>query len=99
GETVATGEMEPGALPGIIRAMVGRDIKEAYPRVEHSIGETVLEVRELAGKKKPRGVNFSVRRGEILGVAGLVGAGRTESLRVLFGLDKTEGGEVLKEGR
>ena len=99
GETVASGAMEAGALPGIIRAMVGRDIKEAYPRVEHAIGEPVLEVRKLAGKKKPRGVNFTVRRGEILGVAGLVGAGRTESLRVLFGLDKAESGDVLKEGK
>lgn len=99
GETVGTGEMKADALPEIIRMMVGRDIKEAYPRVAHEIGEPLLEVRGLAGKKKPRSVDFTVRRGEILGVAGLVGAGRTESLRVLFGLDPECGGEVKMRGR
>src|SRR2546421_3201539 len=82
GETVGTGEMKPGALPGIIRQMVGRDIKDVYPRVPHSIGEPVLEVRGLRGVKKPKSVDLTLRRGEILGVAGLVGAGRTEALRV-----------------
>jgi ribose transport system ATP-binding protein len=94
GETVATGEMKSGALPEIIRAMVGRDIKDVYPRVTHSMGEPILEVSNLAGRKKPRSVDFTVRRGEILGVAGLVGAGRTESLRVLFGLDPETDGQV-----
>lgn len=99
GETVGSGEMKAEALPEIIRMMVGRDIKAAYPRVAHSISEPLLEVRGLAGKKKPRSVDFTVRRGEILGVAGLVGAGRTESLRVLFGLDPETGGEVKIAGR
>jgi ribose transport system ATP-binding protein len=87
GETVGAGEMKPGALPEIIRLMVGRDIKDVYPRVPHTIGEAILEVRGLRGVKKPKSVDLTVRRGEILGVAGLVGAGRTEALRVLFGLD------------
>lgn len=99
GETVGSGDMKAEALPEIIRMMVGRDIKAAYPRVAHSIAEPLLEVRGLAGKKKPRSVDFTVRRGEILGVAGLVGAGRTESLRVLFGLDPETGGEVKIAGR
>jgi ribose transport system ATP-binding protein len=94
GETVGSCEMKADVLPQIIRMMVGRDIKDAYPRVAHSMGETILEVRGLAGAKKPKCVDFSLRRGEILGVAGLVGAGRTESLRVLFGLDHAVGGEV-----
>jgi ribose transport system ATP-binding protein len=94
GETVGSGEMKPDALPQIIRQMVGRDIKDVYPRLPHSIGEPVLEVAGLRGKKKPRSVDFTLRRGEILGIAGLVGAGRTESLRVLFGLDRSAGGAV-----
>jgi ribose transport system ATP-binding protein len=99
GETITSGEMKADALPEIIRAMVGRDIKDVYPRVPHTIGEPLLEARGLAGKKKPRSVDFTVRRGEILGVAGLVGAGRTESLRVLFGLDPGTGGEVMIGGK
>jgi ribose transport system ATP-binding protein len=91
GETVGSGEMKPGALPEIIRLMVGRDIKDVYPRVPHTIGEPVLEVRGLSGIKKPKSVDFTVRRGEILGIAGLVGAGRTEALRALFGLDGGSG--------
>lgn len=94
GETVGAGEMLPAALPEIIRMMVGRDIKDVYPRVAHAIGEPVLELRALKGKKKPKSVDLTVRRGEIIGLAGLVGAGRTEALRVLFGLDPCEGGSV-----
>ena len=91
GETVGSGEMAPDALPQIIRMMVGRDMQDAYPRVAHKIGEPILEVRSLRGIKKPKSVDFLLRRGEILGIAGLVGAGRTEALRVLFGLDPGEG--------
>jgi len=99
GETVGTGAMSSSALPQIIRLMVGRDIKDAYPRVPHAMAEPILEVRGLAGKRKPKSVDFTVRRGEILGLAGLVGAGRTESLRALFGLDPTVGGEVkIRQG-
>jgi ribose transport system ATP-binding protein len=94
GETVGAGEMKPGALPEIIRQMVGRDIKDVYPRVPHTIGEPILEVRDLQGVKKPKSVDFTLHRGEILGIAGLVGAGRTEALRVLFGLDRGLGGEI-----
>jgi ribose transport system ATP-binding protein len=94
GETVGAGEMKAGALPEIIRLMVGRDIKDVYPRVPHTIGAPVLEVRGLRGIKKPRSVDLTLRRGEILGVAGLVGAGRTEALRVLFGLDKGAAQEI-----
>lgn len=94
GETVGSGEMKPGALPEIIRQMVGRDIKDVYPRVPHTLGEPVLEVRGLRGLKKPKSVDLTLRRGEILGVAGLVGAGRTEALRVLFGLDRGVSEEI-----
>jgi ribose transport system ATP-binding protein len=94
GETVGSGEMKPGALPEIIRQMVGRDIKDVYPRVPHSLGEPILEIHGLRGVKKPKSVDLTLRRGEILGVAGLVGAGRTETLRVLFGLDRGLGGEI-----
>jgi len=93
GESVGTGEMSGANLAGIIRLMVGREIQDIYPRTPHEIGEPVLAVRGLAGVGKPRSVSFTLRAGEILGVAGLIGAGRTETVRACFGLDRmTEGG-------
>jgi len=99
GESVANGEMAGAQLNDIIRAMVGRDLTEIYPRTPHRIGAPVLEVKQLGGSPKPRAVSFTVRAGEILGIAGLVGAGRTETLRALFGLDRVREGVVVVCGR
>ncbi|MEW6157305.1 MAG: sugar ABC transporter ATP-binding protein [Verrucomicrobiota bacterium] len=95
GESVGSGEMATADLNHIIRLMVGREIQEIYPRSAHRLGEAVLELRNVAGEKKPRSVNLTVRAGEIFGIAGLVGAGRTETLRACFGLDRLREGEVL----
>ncbi len=99
GESVGEGRMKDASLGGIIRMMVGRDVNEIYPRIPHSFGEPVLEVRGLAGRERPALASFTLRAGEILGLAGLVGAGRTETLRVLFGLDETRSGSVHVLGR
>jgi ribose transport system ATP-binding protein len=99
GETVATGDMAPARLQDIIRQMVGREMKDIYPRTPHSPGEAVLELRGVAGRTKPRSVHLTLRAGEILGVAGLVGAGRTETVRACFGLDQLAAGRVLVLGR
>jgi len=90
GETVATGLMLEAPIPNLIQWMVGREITDAYPRIPHEIGEPALHVRQLSGKAKPQAVSFTLRKGEIFGVAGLIGAGRTETLRSLFGLDPAE---------
>jgi len=95
GESVGCGEMATAKLSDIVRLMVGREIRDIYPRTPHALGKVVLEVKGLAGKTKPRSVSFSLREGEILGIAGLVGAGRTETLRVCFGLDALKAGQVL----
>jgi ribose transport system ATP-binding protein len=95
GETVGAGEMRPARLSEIIRLMVGRDISEIYPKVAHSIGKPVLELKALQGRAKPRSASLVLREGEILGVAGLVGAGRTETLRACFGLDRVESGAIV----
>jgi ribose transport system ATP-binding protein len=86
--------MRDASLQEIIRLMVGRDVSEIYPRIPHTLGKPVLEVRNLAGRLRPVSAGFSLRAGEILGIAGLVGAGRTETLRAIFGLDEVRGGEV-----
>lgn len=98
GRSVATGRMANASLPGILRQMVGREINDVYPRIPHRLGEPVLTVRGLAGTPKPQSVSFTVRAGEIFGVAGLIGAGRTETLRVLFGLDEQAAGTVAVLG-
>jgi ribose transport system ATP-binding protein len=99
GESIGSGQMASTNLNEIIRLMVGREITEIYPRTPHTIGETVLELDQLAGEQKPRSVSVSLRGGEILGVAGLIGAGRTETLRVCFGLDDVERGSVFVLGK
>lgn len=99
GRTVATGSMEQISLSELIRLMVGREIKDIYPRQPHSIGEPILEVQALAGEGRPANASFVLRRGEILGIAGLVGAGRTETLRACFGLNRIRGGTISVRGR
>jgi ribose transport system ATP-binding protein len=94
GANVATGEMASASAAELIQHMVGRAVDELYPRIPHAIGEPLLEVRGIAGKTKPRNVTFTLRRGEILGIAGLIGAGRTETLRAMFGLDPLKAGRV-----
>lgn len=94
GEAVARGEMGETSLPGIIRAMVGREVEEIYAVPEHRIGQAVLQLRDVSGRTLPRGVSLQLREGEIFGLFGLVGAGRTETLRTVFGLNRLAGGEV-----
>ncbi len=98
GRAVASGPMAGTELSTIIGQMVGRDLTELFPHVPHEPGEIVLELGELAGRTLPRRADLSVRRGEVLGIAGLVGAGRTELLRAIFGLDAVRSGRVRVKG-
>ena len=82
----------------IIKMMVGRDIKDQYPKREPNIGEVVFEAKNINRKGKLHDVSFSVKKGEILGFAGLMGAGRTEVARVIFGADPIDSGEFYLEG-
>jgi ribose transport system ATP-binding protein len=99
GETVGTGEMCSANVRDVVRLMVGREIQDIYPRVPHKLGKPVLELHNVAGALKPRSATLALREGEILGVAGLIGSGRTETVRAAFGLDGLKGGEVLVFGR
>ena len=82
----------------LIQKMVGRELTDMFHKERAEIGETVLDVRNLSGKKF-RNVSFEVKRGEIFGVAGLMGAGRTELLEAVFGVTKPISGEVFVEGK
>ncbi len=98
GRTVASGEVASASIESILEAMVGRKVDEAYPRVPHEAGDVVLELDALAGARRPRRASLALRRGEILGIAGLVGAGRTEILRALYGLEPIRSGRVVVRG-
>ncbi len=94
GKKAGEGGIAAHSLDAIIRMMVGGEVKELFPRDGHSVGGTALEARALKGKKMAAAVDLSLGRGEILGLAGLIGSGRTEFLRTVFGLDRLESGGV-----
>ncbi len=84
----------------MVKLMVGRNISQFYARRQHAVGEAALEVHDLVTPAWPRhALSFTVRRGELVGVAGLVGAGRTEMLRTLFGIDQALRGSVRVGGK
>ncbi len=84
---------------GLIKMMVGRDLDEQYPTVEKEIGEVALEVNRLCTDALLKDISFQVHKGEILGLAGLVGAGRTETARAIFGADSKSSGEIRIHGK
>jgi len=92
---VATSDV---TIPDLIHHMVGRDIDALYPKGSATPGEVILEVRGLTHKGYFEDVSFTLRRGEILGFAGLVGAGRTEVAQSLFGIDPIDGGRITLAG-
>ncbi len=94
GETVASGQLAQTTESQLVSLMVGRSIDELYPTVPHTPSEVILSVASLTGISKPRDCTFDLRRGEILGLTGLVGAGRTEVLRSIFALDAVRSGRV-----
>ena len=83
----------------LIKLMVGRELTDLFPKEEAEIGEVVLSVQGLNRGTLVKDVSFELRRGEILGLAGLMGAGRTEVLETIFGIEKADSGEVVLNGR
>ncbi|MEY9962208.1 rhamnose transport system ATP-binding protein [Streptacidiphilus sp. MAP12-16] len=99
GAWIASEPVEGLSEDDLIRRMVGRDLDELYPKQATEIGEVALSVRRLTREGVFTDVSFEVRRGEIVGLAGLVGAGRSEVARAVFGVDRWDGGEVSVDGR
>ena len=99
GQYITTMNYADTTLREIISYMVGRDIKEKFPRIECEVGDVIFEVKHLNAGRLVRDVNVTVRKGEIVGIAGLMGAGRTETTRAIFGVDPKESGEILLEGK
>jgi ribose transport system ATP-binding protein len=94
GHSVGSGRLANVGEKEIVSLMVGRSVEQLFPSVPHAPGETMLSIANLSGKRIPQDVTLEVRRGEILGIAGLVGAGRTELLRCLFSLDSVKQGSI-----
>jgi rhamnose transport system ATP-binding protein len=99
GRTIATRDMAEVDRAELIRMMVGRELSSVFPKREVAIGETVLELRGVSSRATGvRDIEFNLRRGEILGFAGLVGSGRTELAETIFGLTPADAGEILLRG-
>src|SRR3954451_23889520 len=99
GATVAE-SLVPDTTPAqVVRQMVGRELSELFPKVPSQVGEQVLEVRGLHRTGAFRDISFTVRAGEIVALAGLVGSGRTEVVRAVFGVDRRDAGTVRIAGR
>ena len=99
GKTVDTKAIPETNFHEVVKKMVGRELTDRYPERTPSTGEIVLEVKQATRKGQFEDISFSVKAGEIVGVAGLMGAGRTEMMRSLFGLDPLDQGEIWVHGK
>jgi ribose transport system ATP-binding protein len=98
GRTAGHGTLAEATETQIVSLMVGRTVDELFPKVPHVRGDAILHLDNLAGRRMPHHVSLTLHRGEILGIAGLVGAGRTEFLRCLFALDPVRQGTIQVAG-
>lgn len=99
GKTVDTTNISETSFDEVVKKMVGRELTDRYPQRRPELGDIVLEVRGASKKGSFEHVSFHVRSGEIVGVSGLMGAGRTEIMRALFGIDRLDSGEIWLAGK
>lgn len=99
GEFIMEGDFRDYTMEQLIAKMVGRNITEQFPRLECKKGKKVLEVKNLNAGHMVRDINLELYEGEIVGIAGLMGAGRTETTRAIFGIDEKESGKIILDGR
>lgn len=99
GERVASGRLDEVDTGGLIRAMTGRDLPPPTARPPRYRGKPLLELKKVSGPSSPRQIDLTLHEGEILGLAGLDGAGRTETLRAVFGLASVREGEIWRRGQ
>ena len=99
GKRITTVDASTVTHDQLIELMSGRSIEKIYPRIAHRPGEMVLEVNGLSSPNGVRGAGLRVRRGEVVGLAGLVGCGKSELFRAIYGLDRVSAGEVVFKGQ
>lgn len=98
GQIIGTRDVDKVSSDELVEMMVGREVNSAYPKRNVEIGEEVMRVENLCRKDRDQNVAFSLRKGEVLGIAGLVGAGRTEIMRAIFGVDYIKSLDVYIRG-
>ena len=99
GASIATWNTKEATNDMVVKAMVGRELTEQYPKRKVEIGDTILELKDFTQEGVFENISFKLHRGEILGLVGLVGAGRTETMQALFGITKPDSGEVYLKGQ
>ncbi|MGO6903212.1 sugar ABC transporter ATP-binding protein, partial [Rhizobium ruizarguesonis] len=99
GRAVGQGRLKETPQDEIVRMMVGRDVENAFPKVDVAIGGPVLQIRNYSHRTEFRDISFTLRQGEILGIYGLIGAGRSELSQSLFGITRPLSGTMMLEGR
>ena len=99
GRRVGSGQVKDINKAQLIRMIIGRELTGTYPPVNTQLGDTVFEVKNLTAAKAFRDVSISVREGEVVGIAGLLGAGKTELLHAMYGHHKVESGEIFIKGK
>ena len=99
GKWIGTKKVSESSKDELIRMMVGRELSEEFPKSNTAIGDVVMEVENFRCGKMKSEAGFTLRQGEILGFAGLVGSGRTELIRAVLGVDKSFGGHIKLDGK
>ncbi|KAA3607284.1 MAG: sugar ABC transporter ATP-binding protein [Planctomycetota bacterium] len=94
GRTVGEGRLQDFSMDQLVAQMIGRELQDMFPKVPHQVGNPILKLEAISGRPMPVNADLELKRGEVLGLAGLVGAGRTELLRTLFGLDPAGRGRL-----
>jgi len=99
GRFINTGRVEDIDKQQLIKMIIGRELSNVYPPINRKLGDVVLEVKELSAPKAFRNVSLNVRAGEVVGIAGLLGAGKTELIHAIYGNHKITSGQVLVNGK
>jgi len=99
GELTGVNACSDITIDGVIELMIGRELSDKYPKRSTKIGDELIRIEGFSSGRAFRDISFSVRRGEVLGLAGLVGSGRTEVVRALFGADKRRSGKIYYDGK
>jgi ribose transport system ATP-binding protein len=98
GEVIGSRDIDKVSRQEMIEMMVGHKVENEFPKHHHSVGRVRLEINQLKRGKAVKDVSFKLRAGEVLGLTGLIGAGRTETMRLIFGADQKDSGSIFKDG-
>ena len=99
GKYINSGKVKDIDYDGLVKMIIGRELENVYPPINEEFGDVILEVRNLTAPKAFRNINLQVREGEVIGLAGLLGAGKTELVQAIFGNHKVTDGEILIKGK